>query len=100
MGTNFAIFLPPRTHLKLPLKFEVIWAKGKPKLESDGISEGSDVPDKLRNKFQVKLHWGSFLPNTSLEKQRSIEMSFLEKQEMDISFCCEQETFRIGHLGA
>jgi len=65
-------------------EIEVIWAKGKPKLKLDGISEGSDVPDKSRHKFLGSIHWGSFLPNTSLEKQRSIEMSFLEKQEMDM----------------
>jgi len=37
---------------------------------------GVMFPDKSRHKFQVSIHWGSFLANTSLEKQRSIEKVF------------------------
>jgi hypothetical protein len=48
-----------KTHLNTLLKFEVIWAKGKPKLESDGISEGVVFPRQITQQISGKYSLGA-----------------------------------------
>jgi hypothetical protein len=81
---------PEKSHLNTLLKFEVIWAKGKPKLtlsersESNGeFRKGAMFPDKSRNKFQVSIHWEHFLFNISLCEQRNIRLMFAASKRMN-----------------